>query len=161
MFTIHSIATVYNERKTTEDVYWGNVLSEIRLDKEWDPSCLDGIESFSHVEILYVFHLVQDESIQYASRHPRNNKDYPKVGIFAQRGKNRPNKIGATIVELIKREGNTLTVKGLDAIDGTPVIDMKPVMKEFLPKGEPKQPEWASELMIHYWEYMYTSSLKE
>ncbi|CAH0343779.1 tRNA (N6-threonylcarbamoyladenosine(37)-N6)-methyltransferase TrmO [Bacillus sp. CECT 9360] len=151
MFTINSIGTVFNERKTTEDDYWGNVLSEIRLDKEWDESCLDGIDSFSHLEILYVFHLVQDENIQYASRHPRNNKDYPKVGIFAQRGKNRPNKIGATIVELIKREDNILTVKGLDAIDGTPVIDIKPVLKEFLPRGETKQPEWASELMIHYW----------
>ncbi|TQR05805.1 tRNA (N6-threonylcarbamoyladenosine(37)-N6)-methyltransferase TrmO [Psychrobacillus soli] len=150
-FTISSIGTVYNERKTPEDDYWGNVISEIKLNNEWDTSCLDGIESFSHLEILYLFHLVSDDKIQYTSRHPRNNKKYTKVGIFAQRGKNRPNKIGLTVVELIKRKGNTLTVRGLDAIDGTPIIDVKPVMNEFLPKGEVKQPEWATDLMVNYW----------
>lgn len=150
-FTIRSIGAVYNEQKTPEDDYWGDVISEIKLNNEWEISSLDGIASFSHLEILYLFHLVSDDKIQYKSRHPRNNKQYPKVGIFAQRGKNRPNKIGLTVVELIKREGNTLTVKGLDAIDGTPIIDIKPVMNEFLPKGEIKQPDWATELMINYW----------
>jgi tRNA-Thr(GGU) m(6)t(6)A37 methyltransferase TsaA len=149
---MNSIGVAYNERKTPEDDYWGKVISEITLNSELNISCLDGIEAFSHLEIIYVFHLVQDENIQYSSRHPRNNKEYPKVGIFAQRGKNRPNKIGITIVELIKREGNTLTVKGLDAIDGTPIIDIKPVMKEFLPKGDIRQPQWSSDLMTNYWE---------
>ncbi|KQU17471.1 tRNA-Thr(GGU) m(6)t(6)A37 methyltransferase TsaA [Bacillus sp. Leaf13] len=152
MFNINSIGIVYNERKAPEDDFWGKVLSEIKLEKDWDMSCLDGIESFSHLEILYLFHLVPDENIQYSSRHPRKNEEFPKVGIFAQRGKNRPNKIGVTIVELINKEGNSLIVKGLDAIDGTPIIDIKPVMKEFLPKRETKQPQWASELMANYWE---------
>jgi tRNA-Thr(GGU) m(6)t(6)A37 methyltransferase TsaA len=152
IFTINSIGAVSNERKTPEDDFWGEVVSVINLEKEWDISCLDGIESFSHLEILYLFHLVSDENIQYTSRHPRNNKEFPKVGIFAQRGKNRPNKIGATIVEFIKKEELSIMVKGLDAIDGTPIIDIKPVMKEFLPKGETKQPSWASELMENYWE---------
>jgi tRNA-Thr(GGU) m(6)t(6)A37 methyltransferase TsaA len=151
IFTINSIGFVSNERKTPEDDFWGEVVSVINLEKDWDISCLDGIESFSHLEIIYLFHLVSDENIQYTSRHPRNNKEFPKVGIFAQRGKNRPNKIGATIVEFIKKEELSIIVKGLDAIDGTPVIDIKPVMKEFLPKGEPKQPSWASELMENYW----------
>ncbi|MFN3492293.1 MAG: TrmO family methyltransferase, partial [Anaerolineales bacterium] len=76
----------------------------------------------------------------------------PQVGIFAQRGKNRPNRIGSTIVRIMKREGRQLHVKGLDAIDGTPILDIKPAMKEFLPREEIKQPEWASELMKNYWE---------
>jgi tRNA (adenine37-N6)-methyltransferase len=152
MFTIKSIGVVYNERKSPRDDFWVEVLSEIKLEKEWDKSCLDGIESFSHLEILYLFHLVPDKNIQHTSRHPRNNEEFPKVGIFAQRGKNRPNKIGVTIVELINKEGTSLIVKGLDAIDGTPIIDIKPVMKEFLPKRETKQPQWASELMANYWE---------
>ncbi|MFJ8065655.1 tRNA (N6-threonylcarbamoyladenosine(37)-N6)-methyltransferase TrmO [Psychrobacillus sp. NPDC096426] len=151
-YTISSIGVVQNERKTPEDDYWGNVISEIKLLNEWDTSSLDGIESFSHLEILFLFHLVSSDKIQYSARYPRNNHEYPKVGIFAQRGKNRPNKIGLTVVELIKREGNTLIVRGLDAIDGTPVIDIKPVMNEFLPKGEIKQPQWATSLMANYWE---------
>ena len=150
-FTISSIGAVHNERKTPEDDYWGDVISEIKLNNEWSMSSLDGIESFSHLEIIFLFHLVTDDKIQYSSRHPRNNEAYPKVGIFAQRGKNRPNKIGLTVVELIKREGNSLKVRGLDAINGTPIIDIKPVMNEFLPNGEIRQPQWATDLMANYW----------
>lgn len=146
------IGRVHNNRKTPEDDHWGEVVSEIRLNDDWDVTSLDGIVAFSHVEIIFLFHLVSEENIQYTARHPRNNTDYPKVGIFAQRGKNRPNKIGLTTVELIKRDGLSIFVKGLDAIDGTPVLDIKPVMKEFLPKGEIQQPEWSSHLMKNYWE---------
>ncbi|MBT2761200.1 SAM-dependent methyltransferase [Paenibacillus sp. ISL-20] len=152
MYTIQAIGTIHNERKAIQDDYWGDIISEIKLGEEWDESSLDGIETFSHLEIIYVFHLVQDDSIQYAARHPRNNPSFPKVGIFAQRGKNRPNKLGATIVELVSREGRSVFVKGLDAIDGTPVVDIKPVMEEFLPKTKTKQPEWATDIMSRYWE---------
>ncbi|QGM29357.1 tRNA (N6-threonylcarbamoyladenosine(37)-N6)-methyltransferase TrmO [Bacillus sp. N3536] len=151
-FNVSSIGTVHNTRKTPEDDYWGQVVSEIRLNNDWDVTSLDGIDAFSHAEIIFLFHLVSDDKIQYTARHPRNNTDYPKVGIFAQRGKNRPNKIGLTTVELIKREGLSIFVKGLDAIDGTPVLDIKPVMNEFLPKGEVKQPNWSVDLMSNYWE---------
>ncbi|MEK4246549.1 SAM-dependent methyltransferase [Psychrobacillus sp. FSL K6-2684] len=151
-FNVSSIGTVHNTRKTPEDDYWGQVVSEIRLNNDWDVTSLDGIDAFSHAEIIFLFHLVSDDKIQYTARHPRNNTDYPKVGIFAQRGKNRPNKIGLTTVELIKREGLSIFVKGLDAIDGTPVLDIKPVMNEFLPKGEVKQPNWSADLMSNYWE---------
>lgn len=110
-----------------------------------------GIEGFSHLEILFYFHKVSDDKIQYEARHPRNNKEWPEVGIFAQRGKNRPNKLGSTIVEFVERKQKELIVKGLDAIQGTPVIDIKPVMKEFMPKSEVKQPEWSISLMERYW----------
>lgn len=152
MFTIQAIGTIHNERKAIQDDYWGDVVSKIKLGEEWNESSLDGIETFSHLEIIYVFHLVQDDSIQYTARHPRNNPSFPKVGIFAQRGKNRPNKLGATIVELVSREGRSVFVKGLDAVDGTPVVDIKPVMKEFLPKTQTKQPQWATDIMSRYWE---------
>ena len=151
MFTIKSIGTVFNERKEIRDDHWGSVQSIIRLGDDWDESCLDGIEAYSHLEIFYIFHLVGEENIQYTSRHPRNNDAWPKVGIFAQRAKNRPNRLGATIVSLIKRECRILYVSGLDAIDGTPVIDIKPVLNEFLPRENVRQPEWATELMAHYW----------
>jgi tRNA (Thr-GGU) A37 N-methylase len=73
------------------------------------------------------------------------------VGIFAQRKKDPPNFIGLTIVELLEKKNNILLVKNLDAIDGTPILDIKPVMKEFLPQGKIKQPAWSKELMQQYW----------
>lgn len=151
MFTIKPIATVYNERKDVEDDYWGQVVSVVELDSELDESSLEGITDFSHLEVFFMFHLVEEEKIQYGARHPRNNQEWPKLGIFAQRGKNRPNRMGATIVKLVKKEGRKIYVAGLDAIDGTPVIDIKPVMKEFLPKEEIRQPNWVGELMEDYW----------
>ncbi|MFJ8103315.1 tRNA (N6-threonylcarbamoyladenosine(37)-N6)-methyltransferase TrmO [Lysinibacillus sp. NPDC096212] len=152
LYNIKPIAVVSNSRKMIEDDNWGDVISIIELTKDMHESSLKGIDDFSHLEIIFYFDKVADEKIQYEARHPRNNKDYPEVGIFAQRGKNRPNKIGVTGVELLELKGRTLIVKGLDAIDGTPIIDIKPVMKEFLPKGEIKQPRWANDLMKNYWD---------
>ena len=123
----------------------------IVLDSSYQDEALFQIEEFSHAEIIFYFHLVEDNKIETGARHPRDNKDWPRVGIFAQRGKNRPNRLGATIVKIIRREGNQLFVQGLDAIDGTPVLDIKPMMKEFLPCEEVRQPAWAGELMKNYW----------
>ncbi|MCR8642223.1 tRNA (N6-threonylcarbamoyladenosine(37)-N6)-methyltransferase TrmO [Paenibacillus sp. N1-5-1-14] len=150
-YTIRPIAYVHNTRKEMLDDNWGSILSEIVLTPELEESALLGIEAFSHLDILFYFDQVSDDKIQYEARHPRNNPDFPKVGIFAQRGKNRPNKLGVTTVELIKHEGKKLIVQNLDAIDGTPIIDIKPVMKEFLPKKEVIQPAWSSQLMAQYW----------
>ncbi|WP_050616539.1 tRNA (N6-threonylcarbamoyladenosine(37)-N6)-methyltransferase TrmO [Bacillus testis] len=150
-YAIKPIAVVNNSRKEIEDDDWGSVISTIELAENMTESSLKGIEEFSHLEIIFYFHKVPDEKIQHEARHPRNNKEYPEVGIFAQRGKNRPNKLGVTLVELIERKQRTLIVKGLDAIDGTPIIDIKPVMKEFLPNNEIKQPNWSISLMEHYW----------
>jgi tRNA (Thr-GGU) A37 N-methylase len=94
---------------------------------------------------------VDAKKIETAARHPRNNKEWPKVGIFAQRGKNRPNQIGTTICKILRVTGRTLHVKGLDAIDGTPVLDIKPWVNEFAPRGATIQPKWISELMKGYW----------
>jgi len=147
---IQPIAFVHNSRESLEDDFWGEVVSEIELAEQTPTDSLQGIEDFSHIEIIFHFHLA-DKPIVY-SRHPRGNKGWPNVGIFAQRGKDRPNKIGITVAELIKKEGRKLFVKHLDAIDGTPVIDIKPVMKEFLINPDSiKQPIWATELMSEYW----------
>lgn len=150
-FSIIPIAKVNNNRKAIEDDNWGSVISTIELAENMSESSLEGINEFSHLEIIFYFDKVADDDIQFEARHPRNSKEYPKVGIFAQRGKNRPNKLGVTIVELLESNNKRLVVKGLDAIDGTPIIDIKPVMKEFLPKGEVKQPNWSTSLMDRYW----------
>jgi tRNA-Thr(GGU) m(6)t(6)A37 methyltransferase TsaA len=149
-FEIQSIGTVYNKRKEAVDDFWGDTISEIRLHDSIPESSLDGIESFSHIEVLFVFDKVTDPVV-YGSVHPRGNTNWPKVGIFVQRKKNRPNLMGATICEIVKREGRSLWVKLLDAIDETPVIDIKPVWQGFLPLKSITEPAWSKELMEDYW----------
>ena len=150
-FEIVPVGFVKNARREIKDDRWGEVISEIELAPEMEDDALVGLEAFSHVEVVFAFHKVSAERVVCGSRHPRGNTDWPRVGIFAQRGKSRPNRLGLTTAQIVRREGRTLVVSGLDAIDGTPVIDLKPVMREFLPKGEVKQPGWVEELMGSYW----------
>jgi tRNA-Thr(GGU) m(6)t(6)A37 methyltransferase TsaA len=121
-------------RPHAEDDYWGGEESCISLTEDYAPEALQGIADFSHAEVLFLFHEVDPARIVVGARHPRNNKDWPAVGIFAQRGKNRPNRIGSTVCRIIRCEGRRLFVEELDAINGTPVLDIKPVMAEFLPR---------------------------
>jgi tRNA (adenine37-N6)-methyltransferase len=146
---IKPIAFVRNSRVEPIDDNWSEIISEIELIDNLPEDCLAGIESFSHLEILYFFD--KATKIVIGSEHPRENPNWPKVGIFAQRKKDRPNHIGTTIVSLMKHEGKKLVVSHLDAIDGTPVIDIKPVFSEYLPQGEIRQPNWTKELMLKYW----------
>jgi tRNA-Thr(GGU) m(6)t(6)A37 methyltransferase TsaA len=150
-FEIESIGRVEATRKEAIDDDWGGTESAIVLDPRFEADALAGIESFSHVEVLFVFDRVDPTKVVSGARHPRNNKDWPAVGIFAQRGKNRPNRIGSTVCRVLRREGRRLVVAELDAIDGTPVIDLKPVMREFLPREAVHQPAWVGELMRAYW----------
>lgn len=150
-YSVEPIAFVSAVRKTPEDDFWGGEVSEICLVGTMDPSALAGLETFSHVEVLFLFHGVSEDKIVSGARHPRNNVAWPKVGILAQRGKNRPNRIGSTICKVVGVEGPILRVSELDAIDGTPVLDIKPVLKEFLHREATSQPDWATELMSSYW----------
>lgn len=150
---IEAIATVHARRPEAEDDFWGGEESCIRLGEGFGPEALLGLDGFSHVELLFLFHGVAPEQVVRGARHPRNNPAWPAVGIFAQRGKNRPNRIGSTICRLLRVEGTQLFVAELDAIDGTPVLDIKPVMAEFLPRGPLRQPAWSHELMRDYWSH--------
>ncbi len=146
---IKPIGFVINNRDKKSDSNWSSVESKIELTSEFSSDALDSIELFSHLEILFYFDKSEKEFI--GSEHPRGNTNYPKVGIFAQRKKDRPNHIGATIVNLIRKEGKSLIVSNLDALNGTPILDIKPVYEEYLPKGEVLQPNWTKELMRNYW----------
>ena len=148
---ISPIGVVCNTRLTPADDDWGGLVSQIRLDPALPEESLAGLETFSHAEIIFQFHLVGEKEIVMGARHPRENPLWPEVGIFAQRGRLRPNRLGLTIVHILRREGGSLFVEGLDAINGTPVLDIKPVMKEFLPRGAVQQPEWSHEVMKDYW----------
>ncbi|MFN7923289.1 MAG: SAM-dependent methyltransferase [Bryobacteraceae bacterium] len=151
MFELEPVAYVRGSRTEVLDDHWGGVESRIELDEAFGPECLDGIEKFSHVEVVYLFHRADPERVERGSRHPRGNEAWPCVGIFAQRAKDRPNQLGVTIATLVSREPRALVVRGLDAIEGTPVLDIKPVMLEFLPRGPVRQPAWSRELMKSYW----------
>jgi tRNA-Thr(GGU) m(6)t(6)A37 methyltransferase TsaA len=148
---MHPIGFVRAERREAEDDFWGGSTASIELAPGADPESLVGLDGFSHAEILFLFDRVAPDKVVSGARHPRNRKDWPRVGIFAQRGKARPNRIGSTIVRVVKVEGARLVVAELDAIDGTPVLDIKPVLQEFLPRGPVTQPAWATELMRDYW----------
>jgi tRNA-Thr(GGU) m(6)t(6)A37 methyltransferase TsaA len=140
-----------SEKASRED-YWGDIVSEIRLDEtKFTPDALEGLAEFSHVEVLFYFHGVSEDSVVSGRRHPRSNPNWPQVGIFAQRGKARPNRIAATVCGLLSVEGLTLKVQGLDALDGSPVLDIKPVFTEFTPdRASIRQPQWSHELMADY-----------
>jgi tRNA (adenine37-N6)-methyltransferase len=153
MFEMKPIGCVESARVTVADDFWGGGESRIVLTDAVEPDALNGIEDFSHAEIIYVFDQVVPEKIIHGARHPRNHPAWPKVGILAQRGKNRPNRIGSSIVRIVRREAGALVVAELDAVNGTPVLDIKPVMMEFLPRTKVWQPEWSQELMRDYWKH--------
>ena len=144
------IGVVVGGRLEILDDNWGGVSCIIRLDQRFGPDCLSGLQDFSHVEVVFFFDRVPEEKIETAARQPRGRKDWPLVGIFAQRGKNRPNRLGVSRARIRRIDGLDLQVEGLDAIEGTPVLDLKPVMREFEPRGGIRQPGWATELMQDY-----------
>jgi tRNA-Thr(GGU) m(6)t(6)A37 methyltransferase TsaA len=151
MITLEPIGFVRGGRSDLADDNWGGVTARIELVGTLPAESLDGIEAFSHTEVVYFFDRVPDAEVERGARHPRGNTMWPKVGIFAQRGKSRSNRLGVTVVEIVGRDGRSLTIAGLDAIDGTPVLDIKPVMAEFLPRTPVQQPAWSIELMMNYW----------
>lgn len=149
--TLEPIGYVSSSRKEAIDDDWDAVTASITLDARFTPEALQGLEMFSHVEVVFVFHQVDEADIQPKARHPRSNPAWPKVGIFAQRAKMRPNRLGVSVCRLVSVRDLTLTVASLDAIDGTPVLDLKPYMTEFAPREPVRQPSWSRELMAGYW----------
>lgn len=149
---IRPIGIVHSPRKEVIDDNWGSVISEIKLDPEqFDHQALLGLSEFSHCEVVFFMNRVPVNKIEKAARHLRNRDDLPKVGIFSQRAKARPNRIGVSRCRILKVAHMKVIVQALDAIDGTPVIDIKPYMKEFAPIGEIRQPEWTKEIMSRYY----------
>jgi tRNA-Thr(GGU) m(6)t(6)A37 methyltransferase TsaA len=150
--TVEPVGRVVGGRAEAIDDRWGDVEATIVLDGDrLGPDATHGLEEFSHVEVVYFFHLVDPGDVTVGARRPRGNPEWPATGILAQRAKGRPNRLGVSVCELVAVDGLELKVRGLDAIDGTPVLDVKPYMIEFAPRGPIFQPAWASELMRKYW----------
>lgn len=150
--TMRPVGQVLGGRTTSEDDDWGGLTCRIEL----DPSVVTaeatlGLDGFSHAEVVFVFDGVDPARVCTGARHPRSRPDWPLTGILAQRAKDRPNRIGATVCRLVAVDSLTIEVEGLDAMDGTPVLDVKPYMLGFAPRGEVREPVWATELMSEYW----------
>jgi tRNA (adenine37-N6)-methyltransferase len=150
--TVRPIGRVVGGRSEAVDDRWDTVTAVIALDAaEVDDGATDGLADFSHVEVVFCFDRVDEDAVCRGARHPRGRADWPSVGILAQRAKDRPNRIGVTVCRLVGVGPRTIEVTGLDAVDGTPVLDVKPYMAEFGPRGEVRQPLWSTELMAEYW----------
>lgn len=151
-FDIEAVGRVRGGRAAAVDDDWGPSRARIELDPaRFGPEALFGLADFSHAEVIYVFDRITDAEIVTDARRPRGREDWPLVGIFAQRGRNRPNRMGVSVCRIVAVDGLTLEVEGLDAIDGAPVVDIKPVLSGFLPRGDVREPEWAREIMERYW----------
>lgn len=123
MITLAPIGFVRSTRTKMEDDNWDVENIPVELDQsQFSPGAFAGLAAFSHVEIVFYMDQVDPAKIETTTRHPRNNPGWPSVGIFAQRGKNRPNRIGTTICRILKIDGLDLYLEGLDAMDGSPVL---------------------------------------
>jgi tRNA-Thr(GGU) m(6)t(6)A37 methyltransferase TsaA len=152
IITMRPVGWVRGGRTTPHDDGWDVERCAIELDaRRFGADALAGLEAFSHVDVVYQFHLVGEDQVVVGARRPRGRADWPAVGIFAQRGRVRPNRIGVTTCRLLGVDGGRIDVSGLDAIDGTPVLDVKPYLTGFAPRGPVVEPAWATEIMADYW----------
>ncbi len=124
---------------------WEEIVSEIVVDSRLTEA-LDGLEEFSHIIVIYWIHQVPAPGQVPTKIHPRGRQELPLVGLFATRTPYRPNPVGVTTVRLLQRQGNILKVEGLDAIDSTPVIDIKPYIPGLDAVTEAKVPSWVIKL---------------
>jgi tRNA-Thr(GGU) m(6)t(6)A37 methyltransferase TsaA len=151
-YEVEPIGQVRGGRREAIDDDWGAVRATIELDPDqWSADALAGLDAFSHLDVVYLFHQVDPDGVTRDARHPRGNTAWPRVGIFAQRARMRPNRLGVTTCRLLSVDGLSVRVQGLDAIDGSPVIDLKPHVREFAASGTIEQPQWMTELMANYW----------
>ena len=144
-----TIGIVASPVKKQTDENWGDIISRIILNYEYIGG-LKGLEDFSHAIIVTYLHQAQFIKEKHLCRKPRGLEELPEVGIFAQRAKDRPNPLGITSVEILDVGKDYLEVKGLDAVNGTPVLDIKPYYPHYDRIDNPKIPGWVDIIMNNY-----------
>ena len=142
--TLKAIGIVRNDIKQAPGpgYDWWGVVSEIVVDSSLTEA-LDGLDEFSHIIVLCWLHQARRDQLS-AKVHPKGKPELPLVGFFATRSPNRPNPIGKATVRLLECQGNMLRVEGLDAIDGTPVIDIKPYIPGYDSATDARVPPWIA-----------------
>lgn len=146
---LKEIGYVHNQVEEKKHHSWGDEISTIRLNKEYSGGFL-GLEQFSHVTILFYLDQAKYDRNKHLQRRPRSREDMPLLGVFAQRGKDRPNQIGMSTVKIIRVEDDELTVAGLDALDNTPVLDVKAYFPIYDCKRDANSPKWVDRLLKDY-----------
>ncbi|MGC9667820.1 TrmO family methyltransferase domain-containing protein [Planosporangium sp. 12N6] len=150
-FQVVPVAHVVGGRIEPTDDYWGGTRSIIRIDgTRFGTDATVGLDEFSHLEVVFRFHLTDLADLNLGARRPRDNPVWPEVGIFGHRNMRRLNWLGVSRCRLIKVDGLELHVEELDAVDGTPVLDIKPWFPEFGPRGEVRQSPWSVEMLGRY-----------
>jgi tRNA-Thr(GGU) m(6)t(6)A37 methyltransferase TsaA len=149
MIEFNSIGIVKNSIEDKKDTGWGDDISQIIIDKQYEQG-LVGLSEFSHLIVVYYLDKADFSMEKHLVRRPQNREDMPLVGILSQRAKDRPNPIGITAVEITNVNKNIITVKGLDAINNTPILDIKPYYPMYDCKEKAYVPEWVDRLMEHY-----------
>jgi tRNA (Thr-GGU) A37 N-methylase len=148
---VESVAHVIGGRVEPTDDYWGGSRAIIRIDNpRFTPESVAGLEDFSHLEVVFRFHLTDPDDLNLSARRPRDNPEWPAVGTFGHRNMRKVNWLGVSRCRLLKVDGLDLHVEDLDAVDGTPVIDIKPWFAEFGPRGEIRQPDWPALMLGDY-----------
>ncbi|MBF6062985.1 SAM-dependent methyltransferase [Nocardia terpenica] len=151
VYEVTPIAHVVGGRTTPTDDHWAGTEAIIRIDDpRFTEESVQGLEEFSHLEIVFRFHLTDPTDLHLGARSARDNPAWPKVGIFGHRNMRRINWIGVSRTRLLKVDGLDLHVAELDAVDGTPVLDIKPWFAEFGPRGEVRQAPWSTEMLKDY-----------
>ncbi|MEL6151505.1 MAG: tRNA (N6-threonylcarbamoyladenosine(37)-N6)-methyltransferase TrmO [Chloroflexota bacterium] len=143
---IQAIGTVHTAATDDVNTRWREMVSTIHIDESFI-SGLHGLDDWSHIVVIFSMHETTFDPEKHLLHRPNDRADLPEKGVFAQRSTLTPNKIGMTTVKLMGIEGNVLTVKGLDAIDGTPVLDIKPFAPVYDGAIDPGVPVWFLRLM--------------
>lgn len=152
-YTVGPIGVVRSPRAVPQYDGWGPISAEIHLDEGlFTPDAVAGLSDFSHLEVVFHFHLVDEAGVLTGAAPPRGRADLPPVGVLAQRIKERPNRLAVSRCELALVNGLVLHVRALDALDGTPVLDVKPYLSRFVPEpAAVREPDWIKEVMRAYY----------
>jgi tRNA (Thr-GGU) A37 N-methylase len=151
VFTVEPVAHVIGGRREPTDDYWGGTKAIVRIDNpRFGPDSVKGLDGFSHLEVVFRFHLTDPTDLHTGARRARDNPEWPEVGIFGHRNMRRLNWLGVSRCRLTKIDGLDLHVEELDAVDGTPVLDIKPWFAEMGPRGPVRQPAWPTDMLRLY-----------
>ncbi|MFI1013396.1 SAM-dependent methyltransferase [Streptomyces sp. NPDC020965] len=151
VFGLRPVARVVGGHTEPADDYQGGVTAIIRLNPEYPAETLQGLGTFSHLEVTWHFHLASPNDVALQARSPRNNPRWPATGTFVHRNHRRPNQLAVSHPRLLRIDGHDLHVTDLDAVDGTPVLDLAPWFPTMGPRGEVHVPTWVDEMLPNYW----------
>lgn len=150
-YEVRPVATVVGGHSRPADDFQGGVESVIRMHSEFPLDTLRGLAEFSHLQVVWHFHQASVEDVALHARSPRGDARWPPSGTFVHRNHRRPNQLATSFPRLLRIEGRDLHVTDLDAVDGTPVLDIAPYFPQMGPRGTVRVAGWVDEMLGDYW----------